>query len=69
MQMDFMEHLIFSKIIVLVDHQKMIISWDMAMRFGQTLDMEMMWLSLAMSLMLWMTHWWGAPFGTCGQRR
>ena len=37
------------------------------MRFGQTLDMEMMWLSLAMSLMLWMNHWWGRPFGACGK--
>lgn len=60
MQMDFTEHLIFSKITVLVDDQIIIIFWDMAMRFGQTLEMEMMWLSLAMSLMLWMIHWWGA---------
>ena len=68
MQMDSMEHLTFSKITGLVVHPIMIIFWDMVMRFGQTLDMEMMWLSLAMSRMLWMNHWWGRPFGACGQR-
>ena len=48
MQMASMEHLTFSKITGLVDHPMMIIFWDMAMRFGQTQVMEMMWLSLAM---------------------